>query len=253
MRIKAIIVDDVESARERIRILLKDPEIEIVAECENGREAIESIRNIKPDLVFLDVQMPGMGGFDVIEAVGVDSMPTVVFVTAYDEFALRAFDANAIDYLLKPFDEERFSRAILRAKREIGSRQTSTGFDDGLRDLLEQVRTRPHYLKRIPVKSSRGMTFVITDEIDWISSSGNELEIHVGRATYLIREKLSYLETRLDPDVFMRVHRSTIVNLNCIKSLHPLFNNDHLIILKDGTELNLSRTYYEKLMIRITT
>jgi two-component system, LytTR family, response regulator len=253
MRIKAIIVDDVESARERIRILLRDPEIEIVAECENGREAIESIRKIKPDLVFLDLQMPKIGGFDVIEAIGVDEMPTVVFVTAHDEFALRAFDANAIDYLLKPFDEERFSRAILRAKREIGSRQTSAGIENRLRDLLEEVRTKPHYLKRIPVKSSRGMTFVITDEIEWICSSGNDLEIHVGRATYLIREKLSYLETRLDPDVFMRVHRSTIVNLNCIKSLHPLFNNDHLIILKDGKELNLSRTYYEKLMIRITT
>ncbi|HEX6126886.1 MAG TPA: response regulator [Pyrinomonadaceae bacterium] len=253
MRIKAIIVDDVESARERIRLLLNDPEIEIVAECENGREAIEAIRRTKVDLVFLDVQMPQISGFDVIDAVGIDKLPTVVFVTAYDEFALRAFDANAIDYLLKPFDEERFSRALVRAKREIGSRQIPSGIEDRLRNLLEEVRTKPHYLKRIPVKSSRGTTFVSTDEIEWICSSGNDLEIHVGRATYLIRQKLSYLETRLDPEVFMRVHRSTIVNLNCIKSLHPLFNNDHLIILKDGRELNLSRTYYEKLMIRITT
>jgi two-component system LytT family response regulator len=252
MGIKAIIVDDVESARERIRILLEDPEIEIVAECENGREAIESIRKIKPDLVFLDVQMPKIGGFDVIDAVGIDKMPTVVFVTAYDEFALRAFDANAIDYLLKPFDKERFSRAIRRAKREISSRQNHSGIENRLRNLLEEVRTKPHYLKRIPVKSSRGMTFVVTDDIEWICSAGNDLEIHVGRSTYLIREKLSYLETRLDPEVFMRVHRSTIVNLNCIQSLHPLFNNDHLIILKDGRELNLSRTYYEELMARIT-
>ncbi len=251
MSIKAIIVDDVELARERIRILLEDPEIEIIAECENGREAIEAIRELKPDLVFLDVQMPKIGGFEVIETIGANKMPTVIFVTAYDEFALRAFDANAIDYLLKPFNEQRLARSVARAKREINSQEPSGGFEDKLRKLLKEVKTEPHYLKRIPVKSSRGMNLVLTEEIDWIGSSGHYLELHVGRETHLIREKLSHLETRLDPQEFMRIHRSTIVNLDRIKSLHPLFNGDQIVILKNGVKLNLSRTYYEKLILRI--
>ncbi len=149
MSIKTIIVDDVELAREGIRVMLDDPEIEIISECENGREAIEAIRNLKPDLVFLDVQMPKIGGFDVIETIGADKMPTVIFVTAYDEFALRAFDVNAIDYLLKPFDEERLAKAVARAKREIKREEPSADIEDKLRKLLKEVKTEPQYLKRI--------------------------------------------------------------------------------------------------------
>ncbi|HEX8286737.1 MAG TPA: LytTR family DNA-binding domain-containing protein [Pyrinomonadaceae bacterium] len=252
MSIKTIIVDDVELARERIKILLDDAEIEIVAECENGREAIETIRNLKPDLVFLDVQMPKIGGFDVIETIGAQQMPTVIFVTAYDEFALRAFEVNAIDYLLKPFDEERLAKAVARAKREI-EREKPSEIEDKLRKLLKEVKTEPQYLKRIPVKSARGTTLILTEEIDWIAAAGHYLELHAGRETHLIREKLSQLEMKLDPQVFMRIHRSTIVNLDRVKSLHPLFNGDQLVILKDGKELNLSRTYYEKLMQRLAS
>jgi two-component system LytT family response regulator len=251
MSIRTIIVDDVELARERIRILLSDTEIEIVAECENGREAIDAIRDLKPDLVFLDVQMPKIGGFEVIEIIGADKMPVVIFVTAYDEFALRAFEVNAIDYLLKPFDEERLEKAVARAKREIKKQQPSDGIEEKLRNLLKDVKTEPQYIRRIPVKTSRGTTLVLTEEIDWINSAGHYLELHVGRDTHLIREKLSQLEIRLDPKIFMRIHRSTIVNLDRIKSLHPLFNGDQLVILKDGQELNLSRTYYEKLMAHL--
>ena len=253
MSIRTIIVDDVELARERIKILLGDHEIEIVAECENGREAIDAIRDLEPDLVFLDVQMPKIGGFDVIEIIGAEKMPTVIFVTAYDEFALRAFEVNAIDYLLKPFDEERLAKAVGRAKREIKKQEPSGGIEEKLRNLLKEVKTEPQYLKRVPVKTARGTTLVLTEEIDWIGSAGHYLELHAGRDTHLIREKMSYLETRLDPKDFMRIHRSTIVNLDRIKSLHPLFNGDQLIILKDGQELNLSRTYYDKLMLRITS
>lgn len=253
MSIRTIIVDDVELARERTKILLNDAEIEIVAECENGCEAIDTIRDLKPDLVFLDVQMPKIGGFEVIETVGVNKMPTVIFVTAYDEFALRAFEVNAIDYLLKPFDEGRLVKAIERAKREIKKQEPSNGIEEKLRNLLKEVKTEPQYLRRIPVKTSRGTTLVLIEEIDWIASSGHYLELHAGRETHLIREKLSYLETRLDPKDFMRIHRSTIVNLDRIKSFHPLFNGDQIIILKDGRELNLSRTYYDKLMMRITS
>ena len=162
MIIKTIIVDDVELARERIKILLNDAEIEIIAECENGRQAIEAIRNLKPDLVFLDVQMPQISGFEVIAAVGADKMPTVIFVTAYDEFALRAFEVNAIDYLLKPFDEERLTKAIFRAKREIKKQESPDGIEEKLRNLLKEVKTEPQYLRRIPVKNSRGTTLVLT-------------------------------------------------------------------------------------------
>jgi two-component system LytT family response regulator len=155
--------------------------------------------------------------------------------------------------LLKPFDEERLAKAVARAKREIKKQESSNGIEEKLRNLLKEVKTEPQFLKRIPVKTSRGTTLVLTEEIDWIASAGHYLELHAGRETHLIREKLSHLETRLDPKFFMRVHRSTIVNLDRIKSLHPLFNGDQLIIMKDGQELNLSRTYYEKLMIRITS
>ena len=251
MSIKTIIVDDVELARERVKMLLDDREIEIVAECQNGREAIETIRDLKPDLVFLDIQMPKINGFEVIETVGAGKMPTVIFVTAYDEFALRAFEVNAIDYLLKPFDEERLRQAVLRAKRQIAKQESAAQIEEKLRKLLQEVKTEPHYLKRIPVKSSRGTTLVLTEEIDWIASAGHYLELHTGRETHLIREKLSQIETRLDPKDFMRIHRSTIVNLDRIKSLHPMFNGDQIVILKNGQELNLSRTYYDKLMQRI--
>jgi two-component system LytT family response regulator len=253
MSIKTIIVDDVELARDRIKMLLDDAEIELVAECENGREAIEKIRELKPELVFLDIQMPKINGFEVIETIGAQNMPTVIFVTAYDEFALRAFEVNAIDYLLKPFDEERLAKAVARAKLEIKKRESSSDIEEKLRNLLKEVKTEPQYVRRIPVKISRGTTLVLTEEIDWIASSGHYLELHAGRETHLIREKLSHLETKLNPKDFMRIHRSTIVNLDRIKSLHPMFNGDQLIILKDGTELNLSRTYYDKLMQRLSS
>lgn len=252
MKIRTLIVDDVDLARERIKILLDDAELEIVGEARNGREAIKAVRDLKPDLVFLDVQMPQIGGFDVIEAIGVEKMPAVIFVTAYDEFALRAFEINAVDYLLKPFDEERLKKAVQRAKREIRHTEPAKEIEERLRRLLKEVKTEPKYLKRIPVKSSRGTTLLLTDEIDWINSAGHYLEIHAGRETHLIRERLSQIEQKLDPEIFIRIHRSIIVNLDRIKSLHPLFNGDHLVILQNGQELNLSRTYHEKLMLLLS-
>lgn len=235
-------------ARERIkRALRKDPEIEITGECKNGQEAVGAIQSLSPDLVFLDVQMPGLGGFEVVEKIGAEKMPTVIFVTAYDEFALRAFDINAIDYLLKPFNEERFLRAVERAKREIKSKQ-SGDFKNHLNLLLEGVKRDSKYLKRIAVRAGQQTIILQIEEIDWIGAARIYCELHIGREVHLIREPLKELEQKLDPEKFIRIHRSTIVNLDRIKKLHPLFNNDHLIILNDGTELNLSRTYYQKLM-----
>ncbi|HKS28643.1 MAG TPA: LytTR family DNA-binding domain-containing protein [Pyrinomonadaceae bacterium] len=254
MSIRTIIVDDVELARERIKILLGDEEeLEIIAECANGREAIKAISTLKPDLVFLDIQMPEIGGFEVVEAIGVEEMPPVIFVTAYDEFALRAFEINAVDYLLKPFDEARLKRAVERARREIDRLTPDGKMEEKLRRLLKEVRSEPKYLKRIPVKSAREMTLVLTEGIDWISSAGHYLELHVaGGEKHLIREQLNRLEAKLDPERFVRIHRSIIVNLDSIKSLHPLFNGDHLVILKNGQQLSLSRTYHEKLIALLT-
>ncbi|HLM58784.1 MAG TPA: response regulator [Pyrinomonadaceae bacterium] len=248
MNIRAIIVDDVDLARERIKILLDDPEVEVVAECANGREAVKAINSLKPDLVFLDVQMPKVGGFEVVEAVGVEEMPAVIFVTAYDEYALRAFEINAIDYLLKPFDRERLNKAVARAKRLIERREPAGKIEERLRRLLSEVRPEPKYLRRIPVKSARDTTLILAETIDWVGSAGHYLELHVGGETHLIREQLSRLEAKLDPEKFVRIHRSVIVNLDRVKSLRPLFNGDHIVVLKDGQELNLSRTYHDKLM-----
>jgi two-component system, LytTR family, response regulator len=248
MSIRTIIVDDVDLARERIKMLLHDAEFDIVAECANGREAIKAITSLKPQLVFLDIQMPKIGGFEVVEAIGVEEMPAVIFVTAYDEFALRAFEINAVDYLLKPFDEARLKRAVARAKREIERQIPAGEMEEKLRRLLKEVTTEPKYLKRIPVKSVRHTTLILTEEIDWISSAGHYLELHADGEKHLIREQLSRLEAKLDPEKFVRIHRSTIVNLDSIKSLHPLFNGDHVVVLKNGQELNLSRTYHQKLI-----
>jgi two-component system LytT family response regulator len=248
MSIRTIIVDDVALARERVKILLDDPEVEVVAECANGREAVEAIGRLRPDLVFLDIQMPSVGGFEVVEAVGVEKMPAVIFVTAYDEFALRAFEVNAVDYLLKPFDEERLKKAVARARRHIESRAPAGELEEKLRRLLQEVRAEPKYPRRIPVKTARDTTLIPTDKIDWIGSAGHYLELHVGGEVHLIREQLSRLEAKLDPEKFVRVHRSTVVNLDRVKSLRPLFNGDHVIVLKSGEELNLSRTYHQRLL-----
>jgi two-component system, LytTR family, response regulator len=249
MKIRTLIVDDMLLARDRVRDCLSiDPEIEIIGECKNGFEAISVIRELKPDLVFLDVQMPGLGGFEVAEQVGFDQMPVVIFVTAYDEFALSAFEANALDYVLKPFDDERFRRAVERAKREIkGANAGKAG--NQLLQLIQCVKKEPKYLRRILVKTAEQTLLVPVREIYWISAAGNYLEIHASNAMHLIRERISTLETRLNPSEFARIHRSTIVNLNFIKELRPLFNGDHLVILNNGKQLNMSRTYYEKLQL----
>jgi two-component system LytT family response regulator len=233
-------------ARKRIRQYLStDPDIETIGECKNGSEAIKTISRLKPDLVFLDIQMPNLGGFEVVEAIGPKLMPAVVFVTAYDEFALRAFDINALDYLLKPFDEERLKRSIERAKASIKCALISD-LDTRLQKLLKEINTAPKYPKRLPVKSAQRTIFLPTEEINWIGAAGNYMELHMEHETHLIRERMSSLEEKLDPHKFVRVHRSTIVNIDRIKELYPLFNEDHLIILRDGTRLTLSRTYYHQ-------
>lgn len=234
-------------ARQRLRRYLKnDPDVKIVGESVNGSEAIAAIEDIKPNLVFLDVQMPEIDGFQVVKAIGAENMPAVIFVTAFDHFALRAFEVHALDYLLKPFDEDRLRFALNRAKNVIRN-PAPENLDRRLQKLLEDFKGEPKYIKRIAVKSAGRTIYVNIDEIDWIGAAGNYLEIHVGKQKFLIREKLSSLETKLDPEKFVRIHRSTLLNIERIKELHPLFNGDQVVYLTDGSELVISRTYRDKL------
>ena len=248
MKIRTLIVDDEPLGRERIRALLaSDPDIEVTEECPDGRRAVAAIERSRPDLVFLDVQMPEMDGFAVLEAIAGDRMPVIIFVTAYDRYALQAFEVHALDYLLKSFDRERFAAALERAKEEI--RRSKTGvLNEKLAGLLEDLQAKQKRLTRLVVKSGGRIVFLRVDEIDWVEAADNYARIHAGRESHLIRETLQSLEARLNPDKFLRIHRSTLVNLDRIRELQPLFHGDYLVKLTDGTELTLSRSYREKLL-----
>jgi two-component system LytT family response regulator len=242
-KLRVLIVDDEPIAREGVRVQLqKYSSVEISGEAGNGLEAVEAIRELTPDIVFLDVQMPGMNGFEVLQAVGTNNLPAVVLVTAYDKYALQAFEINAIDYLLKPFDAERFGRAFARAKREI-EKQRVEALNQKLQTLLETVLPQKKFLERLVVKSSGRIFFLPVAEIDWIEAADNYARLHVGRESHLIRETLSSLEARLDPENFLRVRHSAIVNVKHIKELHPLFKGEYEIVLQSGAKLATSRRY----------
>ena len=241
MKIRAVIVDDEPLARRGLlRFLKADPEVEIVAECPDGQSAVSAILLKKPGLAFLDVQMPEMNGFEVVRRIGPGRMPVTIFVTAFDRYAIRAFDANAIDYLLKPVGAERFSRALARAKerlREKSSQETARQ----MLATLEKIKREDKYVDRLPISENGRILFVKTDEIDWIEADGNYALLHVGPRSHEIRETLSALEQKLNPRDFLRIHRSTIVNVHLIKEIHPWFHGYHLVLLQNGKELRLSR------------
>jgi two-component system, LytTR family, response regulator len=248
VRIRTLIVDDEPLGRERIRTLLTDdPEIEVTAECPDGRQAIAAIERFRPDLVFLDVQMPEVDGFGVLDAIAGDRMPAIIFVTAYDRYAVQAFEVHALDYLLKSFDRERFQAALQRAKEEI--RRSKEGFlNERLAGLLEDLQTKQKRLTRLVVKSAGRIVFLRVEEIDWVEAADNYVRVHAGHKSHLMRETLQSLEGRLNPEKFLRIHRSTLVNLDRIRELQPVFHGDYLVKLNDGTELILSRNYREKLL-----
>lgn len=253
MTVRALIVDDEPLARQRLRTLLKgEPDIEVVGECSDGEEAVAAVRELRPDLLFLDVQMPVLDGFGVLEALGPEQLPAVIFVTAYDTYAIRAFEVNALDYLLKPFDRDRFRKALQRARAQI-TKEPSAMTGDQLGALLEDIHPeraatggRPP-LERLVIKSSGRVFFLRAEEIDWIEAAGNYLRLHVGNDMHLLRDTMNNLEARLHPDKFLRIHRSTMVNLERVKELQPWFHGDYKVILLDGTELTLSRSYRPKL------
>ncbi|MFZ0420516.1 MAG: LytTR family DNA-binding domain-containing protein [Candidatus Sulfotelmatobacter sp.] len=231
IKIRTLIVDDEPLARSNLSVLLRrDPEIEIVGECGSGADALTEIRRALPQLVFLDVQMPECDGFDVLERLGTDLPPAIVFVTAYDQYALRAFETGALDYLLKPFDNARFDRALSRAKQKI------------LRD-----RDLPRKLERLAVKSVGQVSFVKISEIDWIEAADYYACLHTGPRTHLVRRSMSELEQELDPAVFCRVHRSTIVNLSRVRSLQLGADGEYEVLLENGSSLRLSRRYRKRL------
>jgi two-component system LytT family response regulator len=246
-KIRALVVDDEPLARRRLRKLLaRDAEVEAVGECADGYEAIAAINAHDPDLVFLDVQMPEIDGFAVLERIRPKHAPLVVFVTAYDSYALRAFEVSAVDYLLKPFDRKRFEQALRRAKARLS---TASGSD--LRErtlaLLEELRAHASHSERLLIKSGGRAFFLKTDELDWIEAEGKYVRLHAGRESYLLREAMGNLEAQLDPKKFLRIHRSTIVNIDRVKELQPWFHQDYRVILRDGTELVLSRGCRRKL------
>jgi len=243
VRIRTLIVDDEPLGRERIRSLLRhDPDIEVVGECGDGRQAIAAIDDLRPDLLFLDVQMPEVDGFAVLEAIHPERMPSIVFVTAYDRYAVKAFEVHALDYLLKSFDRERFQAAVGRAKDSV-RRARDGQVSERLAGLLESLQGRQKFLTRILIRSSARIIFLPVEELDWAEAADNYVRLHAGKDAHLVRETLQAFARRLDPATFLRIHRSTLVNVNRIRELRPLFHGDYTVRLKDGTELTLSRRF----------
>jgi two-component system, LytTR family, response regulator len=235
IKIRALVVDDEPLARSNISTLLRhDPQIEIAAECGSGAEALEKIRSLKPELVFLDVQMPECDGFDVLELLGSELPPALIFVTAYDQYALRAFEAGALDYLLKPFDNDRFDRALERAKQK-----------------LARGNTPAKKLERLAIKSVGQVLFVKVSEIDWIEAADYYACLHVGAKNHLLRRSMAELEQELDPAAFCRIHRSAIVNLSRIRGLRLAEDGEYEVRLEDGTSLRLSQRYRKPLQARL--
>lgn len=260
-KIRALVVDDESLAREALLVMLSDDsEMEVIAECRNGKEAVVVIREQNPDVVFIDIQMPEMDGFQVVEEIGAKQMPVTVFVTAYDKYALRAFEAHALDYLLKPFDHDRFNTALQRAKTLV--RQQKLGeISENLFALMQDMKSKSgeshsetdnkkperaadkEPIERVVIKSGGRIYFLKTEEIDWVEGAGDYLSLHSGSQTHLIRETMGNFHDKLNPQKFLRIHRSTIVNIERIKDIQPLFKGEYIITLTSGKRLNSSRGY----------
>ncbi|KAB2968155.1 MAG: response regulator transcription factor [Thermoanaerobaculia bacterium] len=245
-RLRVLIVDDETLARSRLRRLLDGEEgVEIAGEAASAEEARRLVASERPDLLFLDVQMPGEDGFELLESLPAESAPAVIFVTAFDQHALRAFEVHALDYLLKPFDRERLRLSLERA-REALARRAPGELGEQLRMMLQELRGEQQHLNRLVIRSVGRIVFVAASEVDWIEAAGNYVRLHIGKDSHLLRETMSSLETRLDPRVFARIHRSTIVNIERIRELQHIFHGDYAVLLRDGTKLTLSRGYREQ-------
>ena len=246
-RIRTLIVDDQLLAREMLRRMLKDePDIEIVGMPASGPEAVEAIHSLAPDLVFLDVRMPELDGFGVLAQIDPARMPAIIFVTANDDFALRAFDVHAVDYLVKPCTKERFHTALQRARRQI-QRNEAGATQRRLTALLEDLKAQPRLAERLPVKSEGRIIFLRLPDIDWVEAADNYVKLHVGKEAHLLRETMTSLEGKLPAERFLRISRSAMVNIEQIKELHPMFHGEYVVILRNGARLTLTRGYRDKL------
>ncbi len=260
MTMRVVVADDEAIARRRAtRLLAERDDVELVAECSGGRAAVEAINRLAPDIVLLDVQMPDLDGFDVVGLLDLDRMPSIVFVTAYDQYALRAFEAAAVDYLLKPYEPERFMQALDRAIRwaSAASREDS---DAELRRLLDEIRAERREpagsspagrLDRFMVKRRDRTQFIRASDVDWLEADGNYVRLHVGTANHLVRATIASCEERLDPRMFVRTHRRFIVNIERVKEVQPWFGGDYVIVLQSGHKLRLSRSFRERFQTRM--
>lgn len=248
MSIRTFIVEDEPLARGKLRgLLAKEPDVEIVGEAGDGKSAVAGIKKAQPDLVFLDVQMPELDGFEVLEKLGAENLPCIIFVTAHDQFALKAFEVHAVGYLLKPFDRSRFQKSLQHAREVIQSKQGGRT-DQQLAGLLAELSQRPGAsAERIAIKTPGRIVLVKTEDIDWIEAADNYVKLHVGKNEHLHRETLTSLESRLDSQKFVRISRSSIVNVDRIREMQPLFHGDYSVILQDGTRLTLSRSQRSKI------
>jgi two-component system LytT family response regulator len=245
--IRTIIADDERLAREKLRIFLaSEPDVKLVAECSDGRKTLSAIRTYGADLLLLDIQMPGMDGFQVLNELSLEEMPVVIFTSAYDQYAIRAFEAHALDYLLKPFDQERLHHAIERARMQLDKsqdRQMTQRILHLLTQVKSEMRAAPAAEDRLVIRAKGRIIFLNLSEIDWIDASANYVRLNVGRESYLYRATIGRIAERLNPNHFVRVHRSTIVNVRKIKELIPVNSGEYVVVLRNGKELSCSRSY----------
>jgi two-component system LytT family response regulator len=251
--IRALIVDDEPLPRERIRTLLAEHRnIEMIGECRDGQEAANAILALRPELVFLDIQMPELDGFEVLKAISPEDLPAIIFVTAFDEYAIRAFEVNAIDYLLKPINAARFEKAVLRAIDRLAQFNAAARAREPDRQLLnfvERLRAEQQYTTRFVVRAGSRLSFVRASDVDWIDVAENYVRLHVFGREHLVRDTLKSVESQLDPEIFVRVHRSIILNLDRIESVEPHFHGEYVVTMKDGARLTTSRSYSERLRL----
>ncbi|HEU4665280.1 MAG TPA: response regulator [Dokdonella sp.] len=254
MRIAALVVDDEPIARHAIvRLLREDADVDVLGECGDGASAVAAIRECSPDLVFLDVQMPAMGGMDVLATIGAERMPATVFVTAYEQYAVRAFEANAVDYLVKPFSRERFLATLRRVKARLTGAAAQRGASRELLLALDELRRRDDWIERIPVRVDEHVVLVPVDDIVWIKASRNTVQLHLVDRSHELRETMANLAARLDPRRFARVHRSAIVNVRRVRAIHPWFNGHHVVVMDTGQRLRMSRYQHEAFLRLATT
>ena len=247
MAIRVLIADNESTARENIKQMLhQEIDVEIIGECADGFETVILIEKHKPDLIFLEIQMPDADGFEILRKMKIEKQPFIIFVTGSESFAARAFDTGASDYLIKPLNKERLQIAVQKVREQINLRQHNL-LENLLQTFINKISAEKDFPDKIMLKTPKGIYFINTNEIDWIEAAGNYVKLHVKDSGHLLRETMNNIEAKLNPDKFLRIHRSSLVNIDRIKELQPLFNGDYIVILRDDTELNLSRNYHDRL------